>query len=141
LLIVDDIPHIRAAFEAEARCSGLFSVVTSAESGPLALKALRLMADEGADRLPNVIIIDLFMPNMNGLMLLCELRRIPALGAMRRIIVSGWDGPEELNASHLAGCHAFFKKPPHGESLASLMQAVAGPMAQPNVRTEVRVVA
>ncbi len=138
LLIVDDNAGIRAAFEAEAWDSGLFSEITTAEDGAGAIERLRVQAEADAAELPDVILIDLYMPDMNGVELVCALRRNPALCAMRRIVVSGRDGPEERHASHLAGCHEFMKKPGHGESLAPFMRALAGPGAQhPDLRTEV----
>jgi len=125
LFIVEDNPALRAALAAEARRCGLFSSVTTAEDGRDALKQLTDAAEGDPSGLPEVVVTDLYMPNLNGVELVCALRRLPALDVARRIVISEWDGPEERNAAHLAGCHAFFKKPAAGKSLAVLLCAVA----------------
>lgn len=126
LLIVDDHPATRARLENSARASSLFSHITTAMHGQ---EALELLHDRGANvvpLLPDVMLIDLYMPEMNGVELVRELRRHPLFQTILRVIMCGWDGPEERNASHLAGCDLFIKKPGTGMSLVPLLEVVAG---------------
>ncbi|HUR58071.1 MAG TPA: response regulator, partial [Opitutaceae bacterium] len=125
LLIVDDNARTRALLEAAARSSALFAQVTSAKDGQDALELLQRVAQGDPAALPDVVVTDLYMPDFSGAELVGALRGDPVLAGIRRVVISEWDGPAERNACHRAGCHAFFKKPPAGESLQPIIRALA----------------
>ncbi|MFO0549412.1 MAG: diguanylate cyclase [Polyangiaceae bacterium] len=78
VLVVDDSPSERAALVTELEQSGHFERILVASDGATALRAV-------AERMPDVIVSDLFMPGMDGMQLLrmraahAELREIPLL--------------------------------------------------------------
>jgi CheY-like chemotaxis protein len=76
----------------------------------------------------DAVLTDAIMPEISGLELLAELRRVrPELPA---ILVSGYGGPDLNAAAIAAGAHAALMKPLSTADLAqSLAQLLAGPRA------------
>ena len=106
LLIVDDNATNRLILTLQARKWGM--VPRDARSGPEALEWLR--AGESFD----LAILDMRMPEMDGLVLASEIRKLPAGKAMPLLLLTSMgahsDRPEFASAS-LAGCLAKPIKP------------------------------
>jgi two-component system chemotaxis response regulator CheY len=113
-LIVDDSSAVRAFVRASLEASG-FAAVDEAETG---FEALRLLASNSFD----VVIVDVNMPDINGLELLAFLRKSPRQQAARRILISTQgDGPDTRRGLEL-GADAFLQKPFDVEELRSLVR-------------------
>jgi CheY-like chemotaxis protein len=124
LLIVDDSPQLLNALVLAARSSGMFASVVSAASARLAMQMLGRPTPKDSSALPNVILIDLYMPELNGVELLAALLRDTELRSVRRVIMSEWDDPIERNAAYQAGCDAFVRKPSSGGSFTTILRTV-----------------
>jgi two-component system chemotaxis response regulator CheY len=102
-LIVDDSSAVRAFVRASLEDAG-FARVQEAETG---FEALRLLASNTFD----VVIVDVNMPDINGLELLAFMRRSPRQQAARKILISTqMDGPDAKRGIDL-GADAFLQKP------------------------------
>ena len=102
-LIVDDSSAVRAFVRASLEDAG-FARVQEAETG---FEALRLLASNTFD----VVIVDVNMPDINGLELLAFMRRSPRKQAARKILISTqMDGPDARRGIDL-GADAFLQKP------------------------------
>jgi two-component system chemotaxis response regulator CheY len=102
-LIVDDSSAVRAFVRASLEDAG-FARVEEAETG---FEALRLLASNTFD----VVIVDVNMPDINGLELLAFMRRSPRQQAARKILISTqMDGPDAKRGIDL-GADAFLQKP------------------------------
>ena len=102
-LIVDDSSAVRAFVRASLEDAG-FARVEEAETG---FEALRLLASNTFD----VVIVDVNMPDINGLELLAFMRRSPRQQAARKILISTqMDGPDARRGIDL-GADAFLQKP------------------------------
>ena len=102
-LIVDDSSAVRAFVRASLEDAG-FARVEEAETG---FAALRLLASTAFD----VVIVDVNMPDINGLELLAFMRRSPRQQAARKILISTqMDGPDAKRGIDL-GADAFLQKP------------------------------
>ncbi len=87
IMVVDDLPEMRALLN-DVLTEERYDVVT-ASSGH---DALSLMAD----RLPDLVITDLFMPGMTGFTLRAEMLRRPELSRVPVIVLSAfWQRPSE----------------------------------------------
>jgi two-component system chemotaxis response regulator CheY len=113
-LIVDDSSAVRAFVRASLEDAG-FARVQEAETG---FEALRLLASNTFD----VVIVDVNMPDINGLELLAFMKKSPRQQAARRILISTQvDGPDSKRGLQL-GADAFLQKPFEVEQLRSLVR-------------------
>lgn len=71
---------------------------------------------EGLDKIrswrPNVILMDLRMPIMDGFQAIEEIRANPSTKYIPVIVISAWSGKTERTQAKIAGANAFFAKPP-----------------------------
>lgn len=120
LLIVDDDSRIRELAEHVASRSGFFRSVTTAANGRDALQKLF-----GGDALPEVILTDLSMPEIDGFELVQTLKNLPMT---RHIPVCMFSSSGVLYDQQHAldvGCAAFFPKPVTVPGLLDVLKSVA----------------
>jgi CheY-like chemotaxis protein len=87
VLVVDDSPEMRGLISDVLTEEG-YEVVVASSGG----RALSLMAE----RLPDLVITDLFMPGMNGFTLRGEMLRRPDLARVPVVVLSAfWQRPSE----------------------------------------------
>lgn len=102
-LIVDDSSAVRAFVRASLEDAD-FARVQEAATG---FEALRLLASNAFD----VVIVDVNMPDINGLELLAFMKKSPRQQGARKILISTQvDGADAKRGIEL-GAHAFLKKP------------------------------
>jgi CheY-like chemotaxis protein len=113
VLVVDDDPDLLTLVEMQLRHHG--HRVVTASSGP---DALVLVDEKGA---PDVAVLDVAMPGMNGLALLTELRARDGLERLPAIFLSARVGPEDIKAGTSLGA-VYLTKPYVMSSLLSAIQ-------------------
>ena len=117
-LIVDDSSAVRAFVRACLEDSD-FARVAEAETG---FEALRLLASNSFD----VVIVDVNMPDINGLELLAFLKKSPRQQGARKILISTQvDGADSKRGTEL-GADAFLKKPFEVSELRELIRDLLG---------------
>jgi CheY-like chemotaxis protein len=89
--------------------------VTVAHDGPAALAALQ-------DTLPDIALLDLGMPAMDGYELAAHLRLQPGCEDLRIVAITGAGGPEEARRSRARGFTAHLVKPVSPASLRMLLR-------------------
>jgi two-component system, LuxR family, response regulator FixJ len=117
--VVDDEEPIRKALMRLMRSAGL-SVETFG-SGPEFLKSLET-------RLPDCVVLDLHMPQMNGFTVQEQLAQKHA--ALPVIIFTGHDLPHARERAMAGGASAFLRKPVHDSTLLGAISAATA-SAQP----------
>jgi CheY-like chemotaxis protein len=113
VLVVDDDPDVRDSVVDVLQAEGY--VTLAAGNG---LEALRLLRDSKIGP-PDVILLDLLMPVMDGWTFLAERLKQPTVAAIPVIIMSAYGAPHESNTA-LAN-ETFLKKP---VELATLLQEI-----------------
>jgi len=113
LLVVDDDPRIRYLLEVVLAGSG--HEVVLAENAKAALEYLRRET-------PDLIVLDIMMPDMDGLTLLGRIRAVRRLAKVPVILFTG-GGRELEGAGKALGADLFLEKPIAGRRLK---QAVEG---------------
>jgi DNA-binding response OmpR family regulator len=90
-----------------------------------------LVAADGMDALasierdrPDLLLLDLNMPNMDGFETLRRLKAAPATCSIRVIIVSARDGDSDLTRAWQAGAHGYLVKPYASEDLVDMVRTV-----------------
>ncbi|WP_440959792.1 response regulator [Oceanicaulis sp. LC35] len=100
---VEDDPDIRAILEMSLSDVGGFTV-SLFENGPAALSGL-------GDVNPQLIMLDMMMPGMNGLEVLAELRTRPAFMRTPIVFMTAKAQSHELGAYISAGAQSVIVKP------------------------------
>jgi len=104
ILLVERDDLLRAGIAAVLTRNG-FEVVPA----PNALAALALVQPGGLQ--PDLVLLDLFLLQINGLMLLKSLRQIPALESVPAIVLSTQGFPDVIDQAISAGANDFILKP------------------------------
>jgi CheY-like chemotaxis protein len=122
VLVVEDEPDAAELFAEMMRVNG-FHVVKTYSSTP----AIDLIAQEK----PDVVILDVMMPDISGLEVLRYMRREPELKHIPVIVVSAKSMPSDIRTGMEAGASVYLTKP---VGYLELKQAVERLMKdQPNV--------
>lgn len=102
VLVAEDDPEVRHMLRASLGTRG-YKVVESAD-GQETLEIAR------AER-PDVILMDLQLPRLNGFAVARFIRQTDALRAVPIIVVSAHDPAKHRNLALAAGCNAYIQKP------------------------------
>ena len=102
VLIIEDEEDAAELFAEMMRVSG-FRVVKTSRSAP----ALALMAAEK----PDVILLDIMMPEISGLDILRQMRRDPELAKIPVIVVTAKSMPADIKNGMEAGASTYLTKP------------------------------
>jgi PAS domain S-box-containing protein len=114
VLLADDAEDIRLLLRMTLTTTHGFDVVGEAGDGQ---QAVHLAAEHS----PDVILLDLSMPVMDGLQAIPELRRVSP--NTRIVVLSGFDGARMMPVAMELGAHAYIEK---GEAMHALVETLAG---------------
>jgi len=112
VLVVDDDPQMREVLEEFLRAQGYTTSI--AEDGLAALRAI-------IDETPDVVLLDITMPHLNGIEALAAIRAIAATTAV--IMVSGTEQVETARRALSHGAFDYVKKPMDLGYLAGSIEA------------------
>lgn len=115
LLIIDDEPALRLILKEYFKSS--FNVILL-ENGKALIDFLQ------TNPLPSVIVVDLLMPDMNGLDVIKEIRSHENYQALAIIVLSGKTESKERVDCLNAGADDFMIKPFNPEELRARIQAI-----------------
>jgi DNA-binding NarL/FixJ family response regulator len=115
-VIVDDVPHIRALFRMFLEDAGV-AVIGEGRTGVEAVEqAVRLA--------PDVIVLDLSMPEMDGLQAITQIRR--RAPKTQVVVVSGFAASRMASLALEVGAAAYVEKgAPEAEIIAAVLDACA----------------
>jgi PleD family two-component response regulator len=72
---------------------------------------------------PDLILLDVMMPNMNGFEALRELRRRPATRAIPVVMVTTRGEEESMETAFSSGCNDYIMKPIDGQELLTKVRS------------------
>jgi DNA-binding response OmpR family regulator len=102
VIVVEDEADAAEMFAEMMRVNG-FRVIKSFSSGP----AINLIASE----LPDVVILDVMMPDISGLEVLKYMRSEPNLAKIPVIVISAKSMPADIKTGMDAGASVYLTKP------------------------------
>lgn len=102
VVVVEDEADAAEMFAEMMRVNG-FRVVKSYSSGP----AINIIATE----MPDVVILDVMMPDISGLEVLKFMRREPRLARTPVIVISAKSMPSDIKTGMDAGASVYLTKP------------------------------
>ncbi len=122
VLIVDDNAPNRTILRSQIISRGMESDV--AEDGPVALSLLRVAANRAAPY--DLAILDMQMPDMDGIQLAHTIKDDPTLAATRLILLTSFGQPGDAKMAHQAGAAAYLMKPVRESQLHECIARVMG---------------
>lgn len=72
---------------------------------------------------PDLMLIDLIMPNMDGCGLAMRIRQIPALAQIRIVAITGQEGEEHQFLAMMAGCNDVISKPASLDNIKKILKS------------------
>jgi CheY-like chemotaxis protein len=106
----DDIILIRRSFKA-ALMTNPFYVVRNGEEAIAYLKGEGQFANREEYPLPDLLLLDLKMPRMDGFDVLEWLKATPSLASLRVIVLTSSENLHDVNRAYQLGANSFLVKP------------------------------
>jgi twitching motility two-component system response regulator PilG len=106
VMVIDDSPTVRKILEVSLRREGI-EVVSYADG----IEALRAVTNRQIERLPDLVILDIDLPKMNGYEIARYLRTKPQWSRTVIVILSRHDSVIDRLKARLAGTQAYLTKP------------------------------
>lgn len=120
LILADDQPIVRTGLRGILESSGTIAVIGEAGDG-------QTVVDLARTRQPDVILMDLRMPGMDGVEATRHIRALPELATIRILVLTTFETDDAVLAAIRAGANGFLGKgaEPH-DLIAAVEQVVAG---------------
>ena len=106
VMVIDDSPTVRKIVEVSLRREGLEVV-----SFPDGIEALRAITSQQIDHVPDLVVLDIDLPKMNGYEIARYLRSKQQWSRTVIVILSRHDGMIDRLKARLAGTQAYLTKP------------------------------
>ena len=113
ILLVDDLVEVAEDMASLLR-EAFGHEVRTAHDGPSALQL-------AAEYRPELVLLDIGLPGMNGYELARRLRQQPGLGDVVLVALTGWGQEEDQRRSREAGFDAHLVKPVERSALTALL--------------------
>ena len=110
--------YARATWRTRSRYSAAISKSVAAKTANDGETALRT----AAEWLPDLVLLDIGLPDMSGYEVVTRLRKNPALSGTIMVAVTGWGSAEDRKKSKEAGFDEHFTKPVEDATVMTLMQ-------------------
>lgn len=123
LLVEDSVADVRLMQEV-LRDTGLAHELLVAGDGERALQAVRREGDYAGARLPDLILLDLNLPGIDGRTVLRTIKADPALRRIPVLVLSTSTADSDIAASYDAHANCYLSKPVDLEDFYRLAQAL-----------------
>jgi len=139
VLVAEDDPSdvflLRRAFSV----AGVSAVLHFVRDGQEAIDYLCGEADfanREAHPLPDLLLLDLKMPRLNGFDVLLWLRQQPGLKRLPVTVLTSSDQPQDVNRAYDLGANSYLLKPHNSHELSELVQRVQKYWLELNLRPD-----
>src|SRR3954466_119132 len=120
----DYVILIRQVFQ-KAHIPNPIHVVWNGEEAIWYLKGLGKYANRDEFPLPDIFLLDLKMPRVNGFEVLKWVRSQPSLAALRILVLTSSDEIRDVNEAYQLGANSFLVKPMDFEDFTHLSRLIA----------------
>jgi CheY-like chemotaxis protein len=127
ILVADDDPNDLELLKHVVTDNGVDVNFQSAHDGEQVINYLRgqsPFADRNAHPIPDIIVLDLKMPRVNGFEVLEWLRQEPALSSIPAIVLSGSGLESDIQKAYRLGANTYFTKPGQLAELRQIMSSL-----------------
>ena len=130
----DDVELVRRGL-LKAKVFNPLQVVSDGEEALAYLDGVGKYADRKLYPLPDIILLDLKMPKMDGFEVLREVRNRPALSPIRVLVLTSSEDIYEVNKAYALGANSFLVKPHDFHDFTALMRTLSAFWLQTNRMT------
>jgi len=124
ILIVDDNPvDVRLTIEALKQKNNHNEIIVLSD-GEEALNFLNKKGQYKNAPVPDVILLDLKMPKVNGQEVLLQIKNDPKLSSIPVIVLSSSDAPSDISESYLNKANCYITKPFDVDEFFKTIQAI-----------------
>jgi CheY-like chemotaxis protein len=128
-LLVEDAENdailIRRAF-AKGNIVNPLQVVNSGDQAIAYLKGEGPFANRAEYPLPDLVLLDLKLPGIDGFQVLRWIRQQPELKGLRVVVLTSSDRIQDVNLAYQLGANSFLVKPVDFERFVEISQALKG---------------
>src|SRR5437588_10022904 len=133
----DDVELVRRGL-LKAKVFNPLQVVSDGEEALAYLDGVGKYADRKLYPLPDIILLDLKMPKMDGFEVLREVRNRPALSPIRVLVLTSSEDIYEVNKAYALGANSFLVKPHDFHDFTALMRTLSAFWLQANRMTGIK---
>lgn len=119
LMLVEDNPADVFLIQTALELSDIVVELSVAWNGQDALEQLQQLSDE---QQPNLILLDLNMPRMNGFELLAAVRADPALAHLVVVMLTTSNAPADIKRAYALQANSYLSKPVNLEEFLHLIE-------------------
>ncbi len=122
ILLVEDNPGDVRLLQEMFKDSGIMNTIRVAKDG---IEAIHILTNGGAPK-PDIIFLDLNMPRKNGLEVLADVKKNPALKNIPIIVLTSSSAETDIIASRHLDANAYLTKPVEFYSFIQAIRAIVG---------------
>jgi CheY-like chemotaxis protein len=120
----DDVILVRRALARANVLNPLF-IVRDGEAAIAYLDGVGKYSNREEYPLPDIMLLDIKMPKIDGYEVLREIRRRPTLKSLRIIVLTSSEEMSDVNKAYELGANSFLVKPLEFENYAALMRTLS----------------
>ena len=126
LLVEDNVDDVELTMRALKR-NGIANPVVALRDGVEALDYLRGRGEYGGQRpgRPEVVLLDLKLPRLDGLELLAQLKADPELKVLPVVVLTSSDDERDVRRAYELGANSYLSKPGDFAGLLRVMDILA----------------
>lgn len=124
ILIAEDDPDDRLMLREAFNENNIYDRLSFVESGDKVLTFLRSALQEQTDQLPNLILLDLNMPKLDGRGVLKELKADPQMQNIPVVVLTTSNAEEDRKSVIELGAADFFTKPSSFTELVEITSSI-----------------
>jgi CheY-like chemotaxis protein len=124
ILIAEDDLGDRVLLEQAFRAAGLEADLRFTADGEEFLAYLRREPPWENAEPPDLILLDLNMPRMDGREALADIKRTPAWRAVPVVVLTNSRSPEDIEAAYDRGANSYIAKPHSVDELAAILRVL-----------------
>lgn len=117
LLVIEDSPHDLELLRLAIERNSVDATLHTHSTGHAGLRAL------ATEPLPDVVLLDLRLPDMDGIDVLRQIKRHPSSARIPVVILSGSSDPTDIQEGYAQQASAYLQKPTTAEGWQALVRS------------------
>ena len=126
VLLVEDNPGDAELTRDTLESSKLWVNITVANDGPTALDVLLRRGPHAQAPTPDLVVLDLNLPKMDGREILAEIKRHEQLRLIPVVILTSSDAEKDVAQSYALGANCYVTKPVDLAAFQAIVKSISG---------------